>query len=100
MLNALNSGLAPGGQRFDESDRFLTKAQLAKKYVVSSRTVNNWLTQKIVPYFRIGNVLRFSEREVDDALRRRHHVKEKNRAGTVGWPKKNSGINFNEEVVR
>jgi excisionase family DNA binding protein len=54
----------------------LTKEQLAGLLNVHQRTVNAWMANKTIPFFRIGSrVVRFDPAEVRAALAR-YHIKE------------------------
>jgi predicted site-specific integrase-resolvase len=50
---------------------FLTKAQLARRYAVSVRTVNYWMEKGAIPFIRISRkVVRFDPEKCDGALAR------------------------------
>jgi excisionase family DNA binding protein len=46
----------------------LKKSEVAEEYQVSQRTVSYWMSRKVIPYVRIGNVVRFDPDEVKKAL--------------------------------
>lgn len=46
----------------------LNKYEIAELYKVSPRTIGNWMQRKVIPYMRIGNVVRFDSDEVARAL--------------------------------
>ena len=50
----------------------INKAQIAARYSVSRRTIESWMKRGILPYYRIGNVVRFAPGECDGALQRFH----------------------------
>jgi hypothetical protein len=59
--------------RFPEGllSRFsLDKRQLARRYRVGARTIQNWVSQRRIRFLRIGNILRFDPRACDKALAR------------------------------
>lgn len=43
----------------------LTREQVAKRYSVSVRTIDNWRAKKIIPSFKIGGMTRFSVARLD-----------------------------------
>jgi len=49
-------------------DELVTKEQLAKKLQVSLRTVTNWQKRQIIPYIKIGKVVRFYVSDVISAI--------------------------------
>lgn len=53
-------------------DHMVNKPTIARHYTVSTRTVDNWIKQRLVPYTKIGGVVRFRISEVDEALGRFH----------------------------
>ncbi len=48
----------------------LRKGELAKTLRVSSRTVENWMQSKVIPYYKIKGVTLFDLSRVMDALGR------------------------------
>jgi hypothetical protein len=58
----------------------LTRKKLVEKLDVSVRTVDDWRERQIIPYLKIGGVVRFELTQVMAALRQRYEVKEKARA--------------------
>lgn len=46
----------------------LTKLELARTYKVSVRTVSYWMKRRTIPFVRIGNVVRFDPKKVEEAL--------------------------------
>lgn len=48
---------------------FLTKQELAELLKVHKRTINNWMRNTIIVYYRVGNVVRFDLDEVQEALK-------------------------------
>lgn len=50
----------------------LTRKDLAEHYKVSLRTVDNWMKDQLIPFFRIGDNIRFDLFDVDAAVRRNH----------------------------
>ena len=52
----------------------LTKREVAELFRVSLRTVSNWMRRGIVPFIRIGSVVRFDPDAVRKAVEA-YHVK-------------------------
>jgi len=53
------------------SCRCATKCELARKYQISLRTVDNWIAQKKIPFFKLGaRLVRFDLDAVARALDR------------------------------
>ena len=48
----------------------LSKKDVAEKLNVSTRTINRLIEREEIYYHRIGNVLRFTQEDIDDYLRR------------------------------
>ena len=44
------------------------KEQLAQRYGIGTRTVDNWMKNKIIPYFKIQHVVRFDPDACDAAI--------------------------------
>jgi len=53
-----------------EESAFLTKDDVAKRCRVSRRTIDNWISKRIIPVIRMGRVLRFRWSDVEVALLR------------------------------
>jgi excisionase family DNA binding protein len=54
----------------ESGDRLLTKAQLANRLNVSTRTLENWMQQRLIPYLKPTRTVRFIWSDVEQALRR------------------------------
>ena len=50
------------------ADPVLTKRELAARFRVSGRTIDNWMKRGYLPYIRIGRNVRFRWSEVDRQL--------------------------------
>ena len=50
--------------------RPITKDELAKFLRVSSRTVDNYVSRRRIPYIKLGRIVRFRLPDVERALRR------------------------------
>ena len=51
-------------------NRWLTKADLAQHYSISLRTVTNLMRRRVVPYVKVGRVVRFDQHGCDQAMRK------------------------------
>jgi excisionase family DNA binding protein len=50
-------------------ERWLRKIEVAHRYQVSVRTVDNWIAAGKIPYIRINRIIRFSPTACDEALK-------------------------------
>ncbi len=55
------------------TDNILTPNQLAEKLSVSKSWIYKKVVSRILPHFRIGGLVRFSEKEINEWLGK-HHV--------------------------
>ena len=53
-----------------EESAFLTKDDIAQRCRVSRRTIDNWISKRMIPSIKMGRVLRFSWPSVQAALMR------------------------------
>jgi excisionase family DNA binding protein len=56
-----------------------TRRSLAEKLDVSLRTVDLWRQEGVIPYLKIGSLIRFDFRDVMSTLRERYAVRAKPR---------------------
>ncbi len=49
-------------------ESWVTKRQLASRFQCCPRTINNLMTRRILPYRRLGRILRFDPGECDKAM--------------------------------
>jgi excisionase family DNA binding protein len=57
-------------EEIEPDEGMLTKRQLAERLNVSLRTVESWMSQKLVPYIKIKKTVRFIWTDVEQALKR------------------------------
>ena len=69
------------------------KSEIAARYAVSRRSVEGWMKRGVLPYWRVGNVVRFDPEECDQALRRFHHGSRAFARGPVALPIGSPGPN-------
>lgn len=50
--------------------RWVNKRELARHFACSPRTINNLMARRILPYSRIGKILRFDLAACDRAMQR------------------------------
>ena len=50
----------------------INKKQMAERLSVTPRTLENWMKRGLVPYIRIGRVVRYDLEEVMRTLKRRY----------------------------
>jgi excisionase family DNA binding protein len=62
----------------EPTSALFTRTQLAERLNVSHRTVDNWRERGLIPYLRVGAVIRFDFRQVIAALS--EHCKEREKA--------------------
>ena len=56
------------------ADAILTKAEVAKHFQITERTLENWMKAGYVPYFRFGRAVRFSLAEVQRHVEKHRRV--------------------------
>ena len=49
--------------------RYLTPQQLARYLGIAIQTVYEWTSQKRVPYIKLGRLVKFDQREIDDWMK-------------------------------
>ena len=55
----------------------LSKKELAKRLGVSTKTIERKINEGLIPYYKIGSVLRFDENSINELLKHcRHPAKE------------------------
>ena len=54
----------------DPTNRWVTKAGLAQHFSISLRTVTNLMRRRMVPYVKVGRVVRFDLDGCDRAMRK------------------------------
>lgn len=55
-------------------DEFISKKELAARLMVATRTVERWQHDDLLPYFRVGTVVRFNWPEVVERLKKNFKV--------------------------
>ena len=61
----------------------ITKADLSKAIKTSTRTIDTWREDGIIPFIKIGGVVRFDLAKVMAALEKRFEVQAKVSGGTI-----------------
>lgn len=49
---------------------FLTKRELIARLKISPMTLSRWMRARVIPFHRVGRIVRFREEEVIEALNR------------------------------
>jgi hypothetical protein len=62
---------------------FITKAQLSEAIATSPRTIDSWRERGIIPFIKIGGVVRFDLAKVKAAMEKRFEVHSKSIGGTI-----------------
>lgn len=65
------------------SKRFLTVKELATKLNIKATTIYSWLAKRVIPFYKLEGVFRFSESEIDDWLAR-HRQGPTDKNGNMG----------------
>jgi excisionase family DNA binding protein len=53
-----------------ETQKLVSKREIARRYGVSERTVQEWMVKGMIPYYKPGYIVRFDPAECDSALNR------------------------------
>jgi hypothetical protein len=61
------------------SSKFVTKAQLAEMYQVSTRTIDDWMATGRIPFYKINSLVRFDPQEVANSFREKYRVARRSR---------------------
>lgn len=69
-LHKHNNGGERCSHRLDEVRSLEDKPGIAREIKVSRRTIDNYMARRIIPFIRIGHVVRFDVARVRAALRR------------------------------
>ena len=59
--------------------KLIDRAQMAKAASVSCRTLDEWRANGVIPYFKIGKIVRFDLNSVMAVLRERYEVRSQKR---------------------
>jgi excisionase family DNA binding protein len=53
-----------------ETPLLISRERIAARYNVSVRTIDNWMADRTLPYYKRGGVVRFHKDECDEALKK------------------------------
>jgi len=56
------------------SDTLKTKREAAQYLHIGTRTLDDWMKRKMIPFFKIGKVVRFRVSDLDAALDKKFRV--------------------------
>jgi excisionase family DNA binding protein len=51
-----------------KEEKFLTKAEVCARFGIAERTLNGWMKRRLIPFRKIGHVVRFVESEVEERI--------------------------------
>lgn len=51
-------------EQLDDTPKLLNKVQIAERLSVTVRTIENWMDQGKIPYYKLGKIVRFDWDEV------------------------------------
>ena len=66
--------LEPTGPTGPEVEWFIDKPEVGRRLNASQRTVEQWMREGLLPYYKIGNLVRFRWNEVEAHLRQNCRV--------------------------
>ena len=52
--------------------KLVNKRTIAAWYGVSERTIQEWMVKEMIPYFKLGYIVRFNPESCDQAIARFH----------------------------
>jgi excisionase family DNA binding protein len=50
--------------------KLVNKKTIAERYGISERTVQDWMVQGFMPFYKLGYIVRFDPTECDEAIER------------------------------
>jgi excisionase family DNA binding protein len=57
-----------------QPEQYIDKAEVARRLDVQVRTIDNWMRQGKIPYFKISRAVKFKWSDVDSFMRDRYRV--------------------------
>lgn len=48
---------------------WMTKEEVAQYFCTCPRTINNWMTRRVIPHVKVGRLVRFNREDCQVALR-------------------------------
>jgi hypothetical protein len=67
-LSKRESGEGKANTDLLSSTHLVTKQELAVMYSVSTRTIENWMAIRIIPFFKVGRTVRFDPQRVAESV--------------------------------
>jgi excisionase family DNA binding protein len=55
-------------------ERLLTVAEVADKLQVKASTIYAWVRQNKIPYIRVGRLIRFTTKQIEDFINHNGHL--------------------------
>ena len=77
MSNEMNQAatMVPSGAAVEP---FIGKAEVARRLGKKLRTIDNWMSRRLLPYYKIGRSVSFKWSEIEAALARTCRVNHRN----------------------
>ncbi len=69
-----NTSIHIGHESAHPESEYLTKIEVAQLFQLSTRTIDSWITQGRLPYYRIGRTIRFRRSDIREYLDRHYRV--------------------------
>jgi hypothetical protein len=57
-------------EKTELEQKLVNKRTIAARYGVSERTIQDWMVMEMIPYFKLGYVVRFDPESCDQAIAR------------------------------
>ncbi len=69
-----NTSTHTGHEPVNPESEYLTKIEVAQLFKLSTRTIDSWIAQGRLPYYRIGRTIRFRRSDIREYLDRHYRV--------------------------
>ncbi len=69
-----NTSTTTGHESAHPESEYLTKIEVAQLFQLSTRTIDSWIAQGRLPYYRIGRTIRFRRSDIREYLDRHYRV--------------------------
>jgi hypothetical protein len=79
MATLHHASLGVEGKPPEAEVKLIDRPQMAKAASISCRTLDEWRANGLIPYFKIGRIVRFDLESVMSALRERYEVRSRKR---------------------
>ena len=58
------STINPGIAGIEQGRRYLSKVETAQLFGVTPRCIQKWMANRLIPFYRVGHVVRFDEQVI------------------------------------